>query len=395
MGKILYICGGRSFHAKNPGRKISGVVSCWREMGHLVSHVCGGDIMDGTLSSSDYGAQKDNSRWFRHIRLLDPVVRTISEYRDIKHNTQMYQTLERILKDRHFDLIWERSSRLHFAGLALAKKYNIPYVLEWKDNLVEYPLSLFRRYALKTEARKNHDANFIVVESDVLRTQLCIHGVDKQKILVAHNAVDIDQFKFDGEARIKMRKSLNIQNNETLIGYMGSYAFYHDTIRLVKAARLLRDHSVDQIKFLMVGAGREYISSYRFAKECDVLNTKLIMKNAVTQDEVPAILSALDIAVLPGSTEIICPIKVQEYMSCGLPTLIPDYPCNREVMSDGVTGMFFEPKNEQSLAHKILLLSKDPELRKRLGSEARQEVMNRFSWLNTWGKALDDILIKN
>ena len=351
--------------------------------------------MDGTLSSSDYGAQKDNSRWFRHIRLLDPVVRTISEYRDIKHNTQMYQTLERILKDRHFDLIWERSSRLHFAGLALAKKYNIPYVLEWKDNLVEYPLSLFRRYALKTEARKNHDANFIVVESDVLRTQLCIHGVDKQKILVAHNAVDIDQFKFDGEARIKMRKSLNIQNNETLIGYMGSYAFYHDTIRLVKAARLLRDHSVDQIKFLMVGAGREYISSYRFAKECDVLNTKLIMKNAVTQDEVPAILSALDIAVLPGSTEIICPIKVQEYMSCGLPTLIPDYPCNREVMSDGVTGMFFEPKNEQSLAHKILLLSKDPELRKRLGSEARQEVMNRFSWLNTWGKALDDILIKN
>ena len=102
-------------------------------------------------------------------------------------------------------------------------------------------------------------------------------------------------------------------------------------------------------------------------------------------------LSALDIAVLPGSTDIICPIKVQEYMASGLPAIVPDYPCNREVIADGVTGMLFEPKNERALADKILVLAKDKNMRQHMGDMARQEVLKRFTWEETWGRALNEV----
>jgi len=96
--------------------------------------------------------------------------------------------------------------------------------------------------------------------------------------------------------------------------------------------------------------------------------------------------------VLPGSIELICPIKVQEYMAMELATVVPDYPCNREVIREGQTGMFFEPGNEESLADKLSMLARDNTLRATLGKQARQEVLRRFTWKKTWGKALSEII---
>jgi len=392
MGQILYICGGRSFRSQDPGRKIGGVVACWRGMGYAVTHLCGGDVPGAAAASGGYGAQKVYAPWYRHVGLLDPAVKSVSEYRDIRHDARMLRELDKTLAVARYDLVWERSSRLHSAGLAAARKAKVPYVLEWKDHLVDYPCSLFRRRALKTEARKNSEADFIVVESNVLREALSREGIAKEKILVAHNAVDPGEFHVNAQARKEMRESLSMHEDDTLVGYMGSYAFYHDAERLVRAACLLKDRGVKRIKFLMVGAGKEYPASRRVAEKAGILDTMLRMQPGVAPEKVPAVLSALDIAVLPGSTDIICPIKVQEYMSCGLPALVPDYPCNREVLTDGVTGMFFKPGDEGSLADQILFLSKDRELRTRLGEAARQEAMRRFTWENTWGRALEDIL---
>jgi glycosyltransferase involved in cell wall biosynthesis len=361
-------------------------------MGFSVTHVCGGDVAGPSSLAGEYGTPKLYSHWYRSVQLLDFFVKSVSEYRDLKHDMRMARQLEKLAEKESYDLVWERSSRLHCAGLKIAEQANLPYVLEWKDNLVNYPLSLFRQYALKMEARKNQSADFIVVESDVLRKNLGKQGVSEGKILVAHNAVDSLQFMPNDSLRKEIRDSLNVADDDLLIGYMGSYAFYHDAARLVMAARLLNEQGAAKLKFLMVGNGKEYQTARRMAEEGGILNTMLAMHDAVKPDQVPAILSALDVAVLPGSTDIICPIKVQEYMSCGLPTLVPDYPCNREVLRDGVTGMFFEPKNEESLARKIRLLADDLPMRIRLGRDARDEAQNRFSWDKTWGKAMTDIL---
>lgn len=392
---VLYLCGGRSFYSGKPGRKIAGVVESWHRMGHEVMHVCGGDILHGSeiSHSAEYGSVSFYRQWYRQLQVLAPLVHTASERRDIQHDAAMTQHLEQVFESFKPDLIWERSSRLHCAGLTAARRWGVPYVLEWKDHLVDYRFSLYRGKALGMEIRKNREADYIVVESGVLHDELVRNGVDPKKIIVAHNAVQADQFTRDKQKRARVREELCIEDETVLVGYLGSYAFYHDTARLVLAANIIRkNNAAGKVKILMVGAGKEYTDSRKLAEGLGALGDMLIMKPGVPKDEVPGILAALDIAVLPGSTDIICPIKIQEYMACELPSVVPDYACNREVLHDGKTGLFFKPGDEVTLAEKIILLAENRELREEMGRLAREEVIRRFSWEATWGSALEQIL---
>jgi len=393
-GRILYLCGGRSFLSEKPIRKISSVVDCWRKMEYEVLHVCGGDILDdsGDGVATEYGAMSFHRQWYRRVGILNPLIRTVSERRDIRHDSAMVTHLGKICNSFKPDLIWERSCRLHYAGLVMARRLGVPYVLEWKDNIASYWLSLYRSRARRMEKRKNSEADFIVTESAVLRSDLIREGIDGGKILVAQNAVDPEKFHRDVEAGLRTRKELGVKRETVLVGYLGSYAWYHGAGRLVKAMDVLRKRYVENVRCLMVGTGKEYDKMRRLAEKNGLLGSAIIMKPGVPPHEVPGILAALDIAVLPGSTDIICPIKIQEYMATELATLAPDYACNREVIDNGRTGMLFTPKDERALAEKIAMLAQDHAMRRTMGQKARKEVEHCFTWEKTWGAALARIL---
>jgi len=393
--RILYLCSGRSFFTNKSLPKIESIIDCWRRLGHEVLHVCGGNILGGPDEAvKEYGAVSFHRQWYRRTGILDPLIRTVSERRDIQHDAAMVRHLELVCQSFKPDLIWERSCRLHCAGLVTARRLGVPYVLEWKDNIASYWLSWYRNRAQVMERHKNREADYIVTESEVLRDHLIREGVDGTKILVAQNAVDPIQFRRDPDAGLQTRAELGITPQTVLVGYLGSYAWYHDAGRLVKAMDILRELGGANVRCLMVGAGREYDKTRRLAKKRGLLGKEVIMKPGVQKYEVPGILAALDIAVLPGSTELICPIKIQEYMACELPSVVPDYACNREVLRDGETGALFKPKDEVAQAEKILILAQDRDARISMGKKARKEALCRFTWEKTWGEALKTILMK-
>ena len=393
--RVLYICGGRSFHSNKPGRKIAEVTACWQRAGHEVKLVGGADLLQPsrTIKQSQYGAQSTHDKWYRGHALLRPVVNTVSEWKDIQHDALMLKFIQAVCTSWRPDLIWERSSRLHSAGLILARMLGVPYVLEWKDHLVNYRLSLFRLRALRMERKKNRAADYIVVESNVLRKQLALELPRSDHVLVAHNAVRPEEFGSRGN-RNELRHGLISSEGDVLVGYLGSYAFYHDAKRLVQAAGIVRKQSgVQSIRFLMLGAGKEYSACRNLATTSGLLNDSLfMMRPGVPETDVPALLRSLDVAVLPGSTDIICPIKVQEYMASELPSVVPDYECNREVIDDGRTGVLFRPGDAAALADRILNLANSADTRRRIGGQARQEIAFRFTWEKTWGAALQKAL---
>jgi glycosyltransferase involved in cell wall biosynthesis len=393
--KVLYIAGGRNVLGRAPGRKIFSILDSWITMGYQVRAIFGGDFKGGvgSVPGGGFGNSAYYQKWYRRVSVLDPFIRTYSERRDIQHHNIILESLEALCSEFQPDLIWERSCRLHCPGLEMSKRLSIPYVLEWKDHLVDYKFSFFRGKALSMERRKNQEADYIIVESGVLRDQLEREGVNGRKIIVAHNAVQADEFTRDKQKGSRVRNDFDVDDETILVGYLGSYAFYHDTARLVLALDIIRKRDGGRkIKILMVGAGKEYPHTRRLAEKLGLLDSILIIKPGVPQDEVPGILSALDIAVLPGSTDIIAPIKIQEYMAAELPAIVPDYACNREVIDVGINGVLFEPKNEEDLSDKIELLASDMEMRKRIGREARKKILDHFTWEKTWGAALEEVL---
>lgn len=390
---ILYLTGGRSVFANSCGRKLTEIVATWRRLGHNVLHVCGGDVIAGQdVGQTDGGAQY-HSRWYRKSRLLLPLVHSMAERRDIDHNAVLLDHIEELAGTFSPDLIWERSYRLLDCGLTLAQKLGLPHVLEWKDHLVDYSISLHRSRALRMEDKKNRQCNWMVVESEKLKQDLAREpGVDPEKIIVAHNAVDASQFAPNQQQRQEYRKTLGVTDDRVVAGYLGSYTFYHDARRLVLAARELARHIPEKLLVIMIGDGKEYPECRVLANELKLQHDQFRMLPRVRPDEVNQVLAALDIAILPGSTDIICPIKIQEYMASQTATVAPDYSCNREIITHGVDGLLFQPKDASALADAIQELAGSPELRTDIAARGRTRMIEQFSWDATWGKALETIL---
>jgi glycosyltransferase involved in cell wall biosynthesis len=388
--KIIYIVSPRSAFSSNPGRKISSIIELWKKKYEVIVFF-GGDILGVTPPViSNYGNASTYEKSYRKSVILEPLVHTISEFKDIIHNIKSYRFLNEKYGNEKINLIWERSSRLHFSGLLFAKKHKIPYILEWKDNLINYKFSFFKPAALYFERYKCNQADKIVVESQVLKGMLVKQGFLAGKIDVAYNASDGVEFNLNLKDRGFYRRNLKVSDDVILIGYLGSYAFYHDTVRLILAAEILKGRGYEnKIKFILVGNGKEYQDCLAKAKEKKLLNNILLMKQSVPKEEVPKILSAIDISILPGSTDIICPIKILEYMATETAVILPNYRCNKEVVTDNKDGLFFEPKNERDLADKIELLLLKPELIHLFSNQARNTVVNKFSWEKTWGRVLD------
>ncbi|MCY4110048.1 MAG: glycosyltransferase, partial [Chloroflexi bacterium] len=92
----------------------------------------------------------------------------------------------------------------------------------------------------------------------------------------------------------------------------------------------------------------------------------------------PAFLSAIGGAVSPKASETEGNGKLLNYMACAIPTVVYQAPVARELL--GEFGRFALPGNPRSLAHEILALLTDANLRAELGASLRRRACERFSW---------------
>ena len=394
MAKVLYIISGRSFSTNSLGRKISEVIKCWKGTVEQVDVISGGDLTQSkTSATSSYGSQDYFNKRHRKNKFLLPFIISASELKDIIHDVKFYFDIKFKYSKIKYDVIWERSSRLHLAGLIFAKKTNTTFVLEWKDNLVNYPLSLFKPLALLVENYKIKQADYIVVESEVLKLYISSKGVSVDRIFVAHNGVNSSEFVAKKPSNL-IKKKLGLNIDDILVGYLGSYAFYHNPQLLIEAAKISCLSNAN-IKYVLVGNGMYYNECVDLATSYGLINRSVFFIDGVPKEEVPAILNAIDIAVLPGSTDIICPIKIFEYMSVEKPVVLPNYKCNAEVIEHMENGILFEPLSPTDFHNKLILLTSDVGLRESLAKKGRELVKEKYSWDATWGNTLSLIINEN
>jgi glycosyltransferase involved in cell wall biosynthesis len=349
--------------------------------------VCGGDIIANGARAS---AESAKTRWGTRVPTF--LAHSISEYRDISHDEQLFRHLDTIDDISRFDLVWERSSRLHCSGMRISQKYKIPYVMEWKDHLVDYDFSVFHKRALRIERWKLKRADFVVVESKMLAGQLSEkEGIPISKFIPAVNAVDTDEF-FAPAHRRRMRDRFSFDDRQFVVGYVGSFAFYHGMDLLCDVIPYLEKLCTPkEVIFVLLGDGQGRINFENKVRERK-MGKWFCLLGSVPMKEVPAYLSMFDCAVLPDTTDIICPIKVFEYMAAELPVVIPDYEANREIITAGQDGVLFGARNPKLIAESILELKKNPLEARRIGREARKKTLRDLSWESTWGAALGKVL---
>ncbi len=393
---ILYVRSDRSAYLARRSRKIDSICETWRKLGFEVEQVCGGDIVGGADPSKGVPVEpKQAGSWTTEPGMKGfaaPLRYSVSEFRDIRHDKLLKATLIERFASNKPELIWHRASRLHLAPMQVARELGIPYVLEWIDALVKYDHSLFRARALEADRARMSAAFRVVVVSEAWKRDIAAdYGVPLERIVVSHNAVYPEQFSRDPEAGKRIRQQMQIPENALVVGFVGSYAWFHQVHMIAEAAAILRDRGVGPVYWLVVGDGpnREGFDAKVTQLGVDDL---VIRQGRVPHEEVSHWLSAMDAAVVMSiGGEIIVPVKVPEYMAAGLAPIVSETPASREVVEDGRTGLLFRPDDSEAMADAAARLVATPGLAGELGQAACEEVRTRFTWERTWGRALTEI----
>jgi glycosyltransferase involved in cell wall biosynthesis len=109
------------------------------------------------------------------------------------------------------------------------------------------------------------------------------------------------------------------------------------------------------------------------------------------REDVPALLAAADIFVLPSHFEGL-PMSVIEAMLCGLPVVATDIRGPREQVVDGATGILVPPAQVAPLATALQRLATDTALRSRMGEAGRARALELYDEARVVARTLDLLL---
>lgn len=319
----------------------------------------------------------------------------------------------RYCKNLKADAIYQRYNGFSFCGAHIAKKKNIPFVLEfnssdvwkiknWKNNdtflkrifkTIYY--KIFKLPIVSTIEKYNlNSATRIVVVSDALKSILLKFGVDEKKIIVNPNG--IDERKYNPQIKCDDVKQKYNLENKIIIGFIGTFGQWHGAENIAMAfGRLLKKYPEykNKTKLFMIGDGVRMPIVKKHILEFD-LQENVVLAGLIPQEQGAKFLSACDIlinATVPnpdGSEFFGSPTKLFEYMAMGKAIICSNMAQMSEILEHGKTAYMVEPGNIDELATAMKELVDDGELRQRLGDSARDEVIQKY----TWNKHVDKIL---
>jgi sugar transferase (PEP-CTERM/EpsH1 system associated) len=196
-----------------------------------------------------------------------------------------------------------------------------------------------------------------------------------EKISVLHNGVDTTRYSPQPDLRRAARERLQISDSTLVLGIVSRLVPIKDHTTLFRAAARLQDRKID-VRVLVAGSGPEQQRLEAQVQASAALAGRVDFLGA--SENVPEIINALDIFVLPSLTEGMSN-TILEAMSCSIPVVATRVGGNPELVQEGRTGQLFTPGDDAQLAAQIELLAGSAELRRDFGAAGRRRVLEDFS----------------
>jgi len=306
-------------------------------------------------------------------------------------------TVVRLLRRRILDLV-DRTTvdiiHAHspvlcgLAALHAARALSIPFVYEvrsfWEDAAVTQKKTrqeaLRYRASRKLETHVIRRADAVVGIANHILQDLRSRDIDPAKLFYVPNGVDTDMFRpMARDTDLAGRLGLG---NEIVLGYIGTLSYYEGVSWLVKAVGELRRRRVFS-KLIILGAGEDAPAIAGTIKDAGLQDCVLPI-GKVSHDQVQSYYSVIDVLVYPRRstrlTELVTPLKPLEAMSLGKPVLASRIGGILELVEHERTGLLFKPDDVDDFCHQAKRLIEQEDLRRKLGSQARNSVVHERDW---------------
>ncbi len=280
---------------------------------------------------------------------------------------------EKAGKQSNYDFIFTIFHPFHMAPHAAVdcgKNLGLPVIVKIDDAMYQKSRGLksIQRMIEKIYNSRalNKASTVLVSNEDTKNTVNEFYKVDKNKIKIIPNGVNISKFK-------------HIQTNSKKVIFSGVMYHHRGLDVLIEAAPLVIKEIPD-IEIELYGEGPELVKLRESVKEKN-LGSNIKFMGWISNEQIPDVLSEASIGLGPlRKTEVTdnaLPIKVLEYMASSLPIIAASGTLPKDVLVDGENGYFV--KNHTELASKIIEILSSTDKQNAMGKKSL-EIVTNFDW---------------
>jgi glycosyltransferase involved in cell wall biosynthesis len=298
---------------------------------------------------------------------------------DPTRDAKLVMALARLMRERRFDLVHTHMSKAALAGAVAARLVRPrPRLVNTAHILGSIALSnpmMRRLFGVYDRLLLGGATDAVIVVSEAIRERAIGLGViPPARLHAVQNGILTDRFAVGPAEAAARRAEFGAGREDTLAVTVARLVPWKGIDLLIDALAILAPRR-PQLRAVVVGDGplRAELEGRAAARG---MARQLIF--AGVRRDVPEILSAADIFVLPSVAEGM-PIAVLEAMSAGLPVVATAVDGVPEVVLEDEVGLLVRTRDPAEFAGRLDALVVDPEKRRRLGASARRRVETAFS----------------
>jgi glycosyltransferase involved in cell wall biosynthesis len=275
---------------------------------------------------------------------------------------------------------------LGYSAMALSRKLSAKLIFNVSDlwpesaeklGIVNNPYLLKMAYRL--EAKCYQSAALITGQTEGIVADIA------QRFPSAHvywlpNGVNIDYYNPANLNESNFRTRNGFKASDLLFFYGGIIGHAQGLEVILHAAHQLL--AFEHIHFILQGSGPEKAKLQDLKAELQLTNIHFL--EPVAKAEMPAILQAVDVALVPLKNlplfQGAIPSKVFEALAMEVPLLLGvDGEARRHFIEKAEAGWYFEPENAQALSACILEIAQEPKMIQHAGKNGRAYVSQHFN----------------
>lgn len=220
----------------------------------------------------------------------------------------------------------------------------------------------------------------VVTVSGPTRSHLCKgDSLNERKAMVLHNGIEFAPFRAP-EAGSRLRSEWRRNSSESLVGMIGRISTWKGQDHFLRAAKIL-SASHPHARFVIVGGiipGQENLLDRLKEMIRDLgLESRVILSDF--RKDIPDVLGAFDVFVLPSTLPDPFPTVILEAMAAGKPVVANAHGGSTEMVVDGVTGYLVKPDSPEEMAQKIGYLLDNPQAALKFGKAGQDRQATEFS----------------